>query len=306
MFLSIITATYNRAYCLPNIYTSLLTNNKDDFEWILVDDGSIDGTESIAKVWMNENKINFRYIKKENEGKTSSIIRGFDLFPKGEFSLVLDSDDYLYEGIIDVLKKECTTLSEDQIGIVGLKSDLRGNLIGSKFSVEFSTYIDMYFGKQKVQGDKLFLIRTYLYKKSMVKPFPNEKFIPDNIPYINVNKYGNFKCMNIFFYKGDYMQDGMTNNVLKMAANNINGYIFEKEELQKQPLSLKEKLTNEIKYISYSFAGFRSPSKILRMSNNKLLTSFLLFPVYIVTYSRIRKIQKIILSNAPHVQDRKR
>ncbi|PWN60617.1 glycosyltransferase family 2 protein [Chryseobacterium oncorhynchi] len=294
MKLSIITATYNRAYCLPNIYNSLLTNDKDDFEWILVDDGSDDNTEDLAKAWIEEAKINFKYIKKINEGKTKSIIKGFDSAPNGEYTLVLDSDDYLVENIISFLKKELAELNDEHIGLVGLKSDTNDNIIGSKFKCSSTTYLDLYFGKEnKIYGDKLFIIKTSLYKKSFVSPFDGEKFIPDNIPYIKTNKFGNLKCINHVIYKGDYLADGMTSNVLKMAANNINGFIFEKKMLQEQKLNIIERLKNEIKYISYSFSGGKQPMQIINNSSDKIFTIFLLIPTYLVTYKRIEKIRNI-------------
>ena len=48
MFLSIITPTYNRGKLLIDAYESLCNQTDKDFEWIIIDDGSIDNTKDIA------------------------------------------------------------------------------------------------------------------------------------------------------------------------------------------------------------------------------------------------------------------
>ena len=63
--ISIITATYNRAYILPQLYESLLKNKKtySDFEWVIVDDGSTDDTKTLVEKWIKDNKIKIKYQK---------------------------------------------------------------------------------------------------------------------------------------------------------------------------------------------------------------------------------------------------
>ncbi len=293
MFLTIITATYNRAYCLPNIYNSLLYNARQDFEWIIVDDGSIDETEKLVTGWMIEDKINIRYVKQNNGGKTKAVMNGFSQVIHGRFSVVLDSDDYLMEGIIADLKGEAENLADNCIGLVGLKSDLEGKIIGTKFTKSSSTYLEMYFGSKPVKGDKLFFIKSIFYKKSFIEPYNGEKFVPDNIPYIITNKYGYFKCLNKIVYKGEYLIDGMTANVVKMAANNIRGFILEKKMLQSESLDLKERLKNEIKYVYYSRGAGLTFFDIFSKSKRKFYTALLYYPVSLFLRSRINELRKL-------------
>ena len=57
MKVSILTPTFNRGYILPKLYESLKSQTNSNFEWVIVDDGSIDDTKSIVKKWINEKKI---------------------------------------------------------------------------------------------------------------------------------------------------------------------------------------------------------------------------------------------------------
>ncbi len=295
MLLSIITATYNRAYCLGNIYDSLKKNKfNDEIEWILIDDGSSDNTEELVENWLAEDIINIRFYKKKNGGKTSAIYYGFNQNPKGEYTLVLDSDDYLSDNCIEIIKQNLLKISNRYIGIIGLKAYTNGKIVGEKFPTDESSYIDLYFGRNSIKSDKLFVIRTEIYKNNYSLPFEGEKFLPDNVPYIKMNDLGLFKLINQIFYYGDYMEDGMTKNVFKMAMNNINGYIYEKKLLQEKKMPFKSKVIVSIKYIYYSILGNRNFTKIISYSKEKVLTSMLYLPVYIILYNRRKKMLNML------------
>ncbi|WP_322874770.1 glycosyltransferase family 2 protein, partial [Aeromonas veronii] len=45
--ITIMTPTYNRAYVLPRLYDSLCQQTRRDFEWLVIDDGSTDGTAEL-------------------------------------------------------------------------------------------------------------------------------------------------------------------------------------------------------------------------------------------------------------------
>ena len=51
---TIFTPTYNRGYILHNLYQSLQRQTSKEFEWLIIDDGSIDDTESIVQGWINK------------------------------------------------------------------------------------------------------------------------------------------------------------------------------------------------------------------------------------------------------------
>src|SRR5579884_1059571 len=88
---TVLTATYNRAYCLPRVYQSLCAQTFRDFEWVIVDDGSTDGTKELVASWKSS-FFPIRYFWKPNAGKHTAINLGV-LQAKGELTLILDSDD---------------------------------------------------------------------------------------------------------------------------------------------------------------------------------------------------------------------
>ena len=47
--ITVFTPTYNRAHLLPRLYESLCKQTFKDFEWVIVDDGSVDDTKEVVR-----------------------------------------------------------------------------------------------------------------------------------------------------------------------------------------------------------------------------------------------------------------
>ena len=68
VFLTIFTPTYNRKRRLTTLYQSLLEQEMDCFEWLIIDDGSTDGTQEYVNELLDEGAIPIRYCWQENSG----------------------------------------------------------------------------------------------------------------------------------------------------------------------------------------------------------------------------------------------
>lgn len=90
--ISVIVPTYNRAELAAQTVESVLTQSFEDFEIIVVDDGSTDETaERLAAFW---ELPNFRYYYQPNNGRSAARNRGMEC-ARGEYLMFLDSDDIL-------------------------------------------------------------------------------------------------------------------------------------------------------------------------------------------------------------------
>ena len=111
---TVFTPTYNRAYILENLYRSLQRQSFTDFEWLVVDDGSSDGTKALFERWQKEdNLFPIRYCYKENGGKCRAINYGLKL-AQGELFFTVDSDDYLTDDALEKVALWESTLPKDQ------------------------------------------------------------------------------------------------------------------------------------------------------------------------------------------------
>ena len=103
---SIIVPVYNGEIWLSLCIDSLTKQTYQNLDIILVDDGSVDKTESICKALAEkDNRIN--YIRKSNAGVSAARNTGLS-HVKGEYVGFLDADDYLEEHIIERAVREIT------------------------------------------------------------------------------------------------------------------------------------------------------------------------------------------------------
>ena len=92
-FISVITPTYNREVMVQNTIKSVISQTFQDWELIIIDDGSIDNTEAVVEPFLKDPRI--RYYKKQNTGQPDSL-NVASRHANGEFLTFLDSDDEAY------------------------------------------------------------------------------------------------------------------------------------------------------------------------------------------------------------------
>lgn len=91
--ISIIVPCYNQAKFLDECLHSVINQTYNNWECILINDGSTDDTEIIAKKW-TEKDVRFKYFYKENGGLSSARNAGLKI-ANGEWIQFLDCDDLL-------------------------------------------------------------------------------------------------------------------------------------------------------------------------------------------------------------------
>ena len=90
---SIIVPIYNVEALLPRCIDSLIGQQYQNIEIILVNDGSTDSSEAICREYLNRDS-RIKLINKENGGLSSARNTGLKLC-KGEYIFFVDSDDYV-------------------------------------------------------------------------------------------------------------------------------------------------------------------------------------------------------------------
>ena len=103
-FFSIIIPTFNRADLLPKAISSVLSQTFDDWELIIVDDGSTDNTEAVV-CKIEDPRI--RYIYQSNAERSAARNNGIE-HAHGSYICFLDSDDYYTNERLELLHQEIT------------------------------------------------------------------------------------------------------------------------------------------------------------------------------------------------------
>lgn len=181
---SVFTSTYNRASLLKNVYNDLLNQTFKDFEWLVVNDGSSDETDSVIKGFIAERKIPILYISKENGGKHSAWKIATSFF-HGKYEVGADDDDFVTSDMLEVFDREWKKLEEDdkynefwEIRARVARPD--GSLVGPMFDRDFdSDYNEfcykMHYGPVELEGCRKVSV---LKKEAAV---PNDILFSDKI-----------------------------------------------------------------------------------------------------------------------------
>lgn len=197
--ITIFTPTFNREHTLSRCYESIVKQDYDNFEWLIVDDGSTDATKSLIESFEKENRISIKYIYQNNSGKQAAWNNAVIVSKSSDFFMCVDSDDVLMPGAIESIIDYLSIISEDD-EVIGLRC----------IAVRESTRnADSKFGNSEIKKDTWFNEiksrkigeRIDVFKRSYLMEYlypvePNIKFIPESWFYSNVAKKYKFLYLN--------------------------------------------------------------------------------------------------------------
>lgn len=112
--ISVIVPVYNVERYLPACLESIVQQHLSDYEVIMVDDGSTDGSGAICDEFA-ERYPQFKVIHKGNGGVSAARNRGIEE-AKGEYILFLDSDDFL---VPDAIKPLLKLAKDNELNVLG-------------------------------------------------------------------------------------------------------------------------------------------------------------------------------------------
>ena len=170
---TVFTATYNRAHTIDRVYKSLCSQTFGDFEWVIVDDGSSDGTPELVADWLKSAPFRLRYFSQANAGKHVAANRGVRE-AHGILFLNLDSDDSCVPTALERLWHHWDSIAPDErasySGVTALCQDEEGHVIGDRFPADIvdASWLDVRF-RNGVSGEKWGFQRTDVMR---AHPFP--------------------------------------------------------------------------------------------------------------------------------------
>ncbi|GAB2902204.1 glycosyltransferase family 2 protein [Paralcaligenes ginsengisoli] len=181
---TVLTPSYNRADTLGRVYASLCGQSFQDFEWLVVDDGSTDNTRARVLQWQQEARFPVRYAWQPNQHKKTAFNHGVRE-AQGELIVALDSDDSLDADALDAMARAWSGISPQDrprfVAVTGLCARPDGGIVGDRFPEDVldASVLDMTF-KYRVRGEKFGCMRTEVLRQF---PFPDEipGFVPESL-----------------------------------------------------------------------------------------------------------------------------
>lgn len=272
--ITVFTPTFNRAYCLERAYRSLCKQSHKKFEWLIIDDGSSDNTESLVKEWIEEAIVPIRYIYQDNQGMHGAHNTAFRHI-ESELCICLDSDDILTEDCLEVVISYWNKHPEVHnkvAGIMGLDGYMDGSLLGSSFPDNMTTAVDSWLREvAKMQGDKKLVYRTSVAKEVPEYPvFEDEKYGSMGFKSLHINQKYPWLLLPKIIYLVEYQDDGSSRNMYKQYRRALKGWDIMRKLEMKHCILLRTRFNKAVHYVSNSI--FLHKWDFIQESPKKLLT----------------------------------
>lgn len=258
MKITVFTPTYNRAGLLPRLYESLVAQTNYDFEWLIVDDGSVDDTRQVVEQFCQTSAFPIRYYYKENGGKHTAYNMAVEK-AEGLWFVCLDSDDMLPPNAVERMCREIGRCEEIN-GLVAYKSDLTGKLICSELPQDVPAMKIYELGlRYQCGGDYVFAYETAMARRFPFPVFEGERFSPEGIMLDMLGMECNVAVVREVLMRCEYQEGGYSDQAYKLIRENPCAYaqcFMQKIDLS---LKLKDRVMYAGRYHCYRlFAGKRS------------------------------------------------
>ena len=284
--ITVFTPTYNRAHLLLRLYESLCRQTFTDFEWVIVDDGSTDGTKDLfhpngnGKCFLAEiaekttdftdnkflaenseiaeNQIPIfpiRYFYQENGGKHRAINRGVKE-AKGELFFIADSDDMLPPNALEIVAEMFDGIEADKsfAGVCGLDSTFDGKIIGSGLPQEVVDVnsIDLRM-RHGVTGDMKEVFRTAVLKEFPFPEIDGERFCPEMLLWNRIATKYKLRYFNKVIYLVEYQDNGISSGITKARINSPVASMMTYAEMTQYDIPFIQKVKAAINYYRFKF-----------------------------------------------------
>lgn len=275
--ITILTPTFNRGGGgLQSLWDSLQKQTVKDFEWLVVDDGSTDGTKDLITQLQEKSDFPIRYIYKNNGGKHTALNVGIQTICS-ELTFIVDSDDCVTDDAVEsILKIHKKYRSQNNIcGYAFLRAFPDGKVNGKKFDVneKIGSYIDVRVNGDDTGADKAEVFKTHCLKEFPFPEYPNEKFLGEDLVWVRMARKYEMVHINKAIYVGNYLEDGLTNNRRKHNIASPIGCMHRAEEFMESDLKTRYRIKGGLQYIVYGrFAGVKVVD-LIRKSRHKVLAT---------------------------------
>jgi glycosyltransferase involved in cell wall biosynthesis len=216
-FFSVIIPTYNNLIFLKKAIKSLENQTFKDFETILVDDGSNDGTKNFFLNNYNKNLINLKFFCIARSGGPAKPRNVGIIKSKGKWLCFLDSDDFWSYNKLEVVKNY---IDKKKYDLFYHKEFCNNKIINDK------VYNSDIYNKLIFKGNICSTSATIVNKKFILK---NKILFREDCRYISVEDYdfwlmialkrGTFKHINKVLGHYRVHKDNLTKNIFKHNRN---------------------------------------------------------------------------------------
>ena len=221
--ITVFTPVYNRTYCIGKAYRSLLEQTYQNFEWIIIDDGSTDNLHELVNEWIQEGKIKIIYIRVDNGGKMRAHNVAVMHANKPAF-FTLDSDDNLPPNSLKLVWEwfEHIKLDARYAGVAGLRNC---STVQVEEGWEYKDITNCQRRENGLSMDAAECYKTDILKKYLAPEYENENYLSPTIVTNAMGRDGYLvRWYNKKIYNFEFQQDGLTRSGDEKFYRNYKGW----------------------------------------------------------------------------------
>jgi len=276
-FFTVFIPTYNRAGLLPRALASVARQTFQDFELLILDDGSTDATRMLVDAWSAGVDFPVRYVWQENAGKIAAYNRALGLV-RGFMMVLLDSDDVLVPSALQQFYDQWQRIPPGErgryAGVEGLSALMpSGEIAGEPFPRDGmdSSYPEMRFGLG-VSGDKRHALRSEVMREFPFPLFPGERHNRESLIWCRMARKYRFRYFNGVVQQVYYQPDGLSARTSERRLQSPRGFSLAFLEMVNEhadvcpPKQLRRDAAN---YVRYALHAGKSLRRQYREMNDK-------------------------------------
>lgn len=281
---TVFTPTYNRDKNLSKLYESLLVQTSNNFKWLIVDDGSTDGTSEYVGQLQQISSIDIRYVYQENHGKHAAHNRGV-LLCDTELFFCVDSDDALVPDAVAIIEEVWNNLSDRNVlgGLVAYRCHENGEIVGNEFppNIENAPLQKLYaLGKR---GDTALVFRTEVLRRFPFPVFEGEKFLRESIVYNEIDREYKLHVLRQKIYVCEYLPEGLTKQARRHELQSPRGAALYRYHEYLKAKDHRARIGYAVAYLQFSMIAGEGKKAIKKIG---IWKSVLLMPIVLLAAVR--------------------
>ena len=261
--ITILTPTFNRAHLLPRLFESLTHQTDFNFEWLVIDDGSTDGTSDLfaGKTFLSA-PFPIRYYQQENGGKHRALNAGVKQ-AKGDFIFIADSDDWLLPQSVAIVGQHTSAIADDNTfaGVAGLDVFDDERIVGTGLPQDIidCNAMDIRY-RYHVDGDLKEVFKTTVLQEFPFPEIQDEKFCPEQLVWFRIAQKYKLRYFNTPIYVAEYQPNGITASIIRVRMLAPQATCMMYAEMLAYKIPFKEKIKAAINFWRFKACA---PSRVM-------------------------------------------
>ena len=261
--ITILTPTFNRAHLLPRLFESLTHQTDFNFEWLVMDDGSTDGTSDLfaGKTFLSA-PFPIRYYRQKNGGKHRALNAGVKQ-AKGNFIFIADSDDWLLPQSVAIVGQHASAIADDNTfaGVAGLDVFDDERIVGTGLPQDIidCNAMDIRY-RYHVDGDLKEVFKTTVLQEFPFPEIQDEKFCPEQLVWFRIAQKYKLRYFNTPIYVAEYQPNGITASIIRVRMLAPQATCMMYAEMLAYKIPFKEKIKAAINFWRFKACA---PSRVM-------------------------------------------